>query len=113
LERCGCGISQRPCAGAIAIANGNGLNDTDSLARPVNLQCFQTASYAAPANQARGILAGAKVNYVMDCGPRSPDDLLEPACGRRLWGRLQAGAAPDWLEPVPDTQLFAVYRVRF
>ena len=43
---------------------------------------------------------------------RRPDGLLEPARGRSLWGRLQAGAVPDRPELLPDTQPFAVYRVR-
>ncbi len=29
-----------------------------------------------------------------------------------LWGRLQAGAVPDWLEPLPLMGPFAVYRVK-
>ena len=44
---------------------------------------------------------------------RPPDGLAEPERGRSLWGRLRAGAVPDWLEPVGDTgQAFAVYRVK-
>ena len=47
---------------------------------------------------------GAKVTYVMICGPRPPDGLAEPERSRSLWGRLRAGAVPDWLEPVePST----------
>ena len=67
---------------------------------------------ASPPDAARGILAGAKVNYVMLCGPRPPDGLAEPARGQSLWGRLHAGAIPAWLEAVPGTEPFAVYRVR-
>lgn len=67
---------------------------------------------AAPPDEARGHLVGAKATYVMVCGPRPPDGLAEPARGRSLWGRLQAGAIPDWLDPVPGMSPFAVYRVR-
>ena len=57
-------------------------------------------------------LTDAKVSYVMVCGLRPPDGLPEPARSRSLWGRLQAGAIPDWLAPVPGALPFAVYRVR-
>jgi hypothetical protein len=67
---------------------------------------------AAPPDAARGILKQAKADYVMVCGPRPPDGLPEPARGHSLWGRLQTGAAPDWLEPVQGTQPFLVYRIR-
>ena len=67
---------------------------------------------AAPPDQARGLLAEAKVHYVMLCGPRPPDGLPELERSRSLWGRLQAGAVPDWLERVPAGPAFAVYRVK-
>jgi hypothetical protein len=70
-------------------------------------------SLSEPPEQARQILAEQRVTYVMVCGPRPPDGLAEPERGRSLWGRLRAGAVPDWLEPVGDTgQAFAVYRVK-
>jgi hypothetical protein len=67
---------------------------------------------ASPPDMARRLLAEAKVDYVMICGPRPPDGLPEPARSRSLWGALQTGAVPGWLEPVPGMQPFAVYRVR-
>jgi hypothetical protein len=66
----------------------------------------------APPDEARGILTTAKATYVMVCGPRPPDGLAEPARDRSLWARLRAGATPAWLEPMPGTSPFAVYRVR-
>jgi hypothetical protein len=71
-------------------------------------------SLAAPPEQARQVMAEQRVNYVMICGPRPPDGLAEAERSLSLWGRLRAGAVPDWLEPVADTagQAFAVYRVR-
>jgi hypothetical protein len=67
---------------------------------------------AAPPDRARDILRAAKADYVMVCGPRPPDGLAEPARTRSLWGHLQAGTIPSWLEPLPDTAPFAVYRLR-
>lgn len=67
---------------------------------------------ASPPEEAHGILKQYKADYVMVCGPRPPDGLTEPARHRSLWGMLQAGRAPDWLERIPDTGPFAVYRVR-
>jgi hypothetical protein len=67
---------------------------------------------AAPPDQAREVLKSLKATYVMVCGPRPPDGLPEPARTASLWGRLQAGVIPAWLEPVPGTAPFAVYRVR-
>jgi hypothetical protein len=67
---------------------------------------------ASPPDEAHRIMARAGANYVMVCGPRPPDGLAEPARSRSLWGRLQAGAVPGWLEPVPGMQPFAVYRIR-
>jgi len=66
---------------------------------------------AAPPKQARGILLRANATYVLICGLRPPDGLQEPARSRSLWGHLQAGAVPDWLETVQVSPIFAVYRV--
>ena len=70
-------------------------------------------SLASPPEQARAVLAENHVSYVMLCGPRPPDGLPSPSASQSLWGRLRAGAVPDWLEPVADTgPAFAVYRVK-
>jgi hypothetical protein len=66
---------------------------------------------AEPPELARDILLRANATYVLICGPRPPDGLAEPARGRSLWGRLQSGAVPDWLAPVPAGPAFAIYRV--
>jgi hypothetical protein len=55
---------------------------------------------ASPPDQARAVLARTHATYVMICGPRPPAGLAEPARGASLWGRLQAGVVPDWLERV-------------
>jgi hypothetical protein len=71
-------------------------------------------SLAELPEQARTILAENRVTYVMVCGSRPPDGLAEPERSLSLWGKLRAGAVPDWLEPVGNTagQAFAVYRVK-
>ena len=71
-------------------------------------------SLAEPPDQARKVLAENRVAYVMVCGSRPPDGLAEPEQSRSLWGKLRAGAVPDWLEPVGNTagQAFVVYRVK-
>jgi hypothetical protein len=71
-------------------------------------------SLASPPGQAREVLAEQRATYVMICGPRPPDGLAEPERSASLWGRLRAGAVPDWLEPVGNAagQAFAVYRMK-
>jgi hypothetical protein len=63
-------------------------------------------------NAARLIGSGGKPTYVVVCGSRPPDGLAEPARGRSLWARLQAGSPPAWLEPVAQGRPFQVYRVK-
>jgi hypothetical protein len=67
---------------------------------------------AAPPEEARAILAAAGATYLVTCGPRPPDGLAEPLRRRSLWGHLQSGSVPAWLEPVPAMQPFAVFRLR-
>lgn len=62
-------------------------------------------------NATRLVASGGKPTYVAICGPR-PDGLAEPAASRSLWARLQAGTAPNWLEPVGDKGPFTVWRVK-
>ena len=71
-------------------------------------------SLASPPGPAREVLAEQRATYVMICGPRPPDGLAEPERSASLWGRLRAGAVPDWLEPVGNAagQAFAVYRMK-
>lgn len=67
---------------------------------------------AAPPDEARGVLLDAQVDYVVNCGPRPPDGLPEPARSRSLWAQLRAGAVPGWLEPLDAGPAFAAYWVR-
>jgi len=69
--------------------------------------------FASPPAEARVLLARLGAAYVAVCGPRGPVGLDEQARGASLWGRLAAGAIPDWLEPLPaDGRPFAIYRIR-
>jgi len=69
-------------------------------------------AFAAPPEQARGMLAAFQAGYVAVCGARTPDGLSPAERDASLWARLQAGAVPDWLQPVPLPGPFAVYRVK-
>ena len=69
-------------------------------------------AFASPPAEAREILRQAKTTYVMTCGVRAPRDLTEAQRVRSLWAQLAAGAIPDWLEPIPQTGPFAVYRFK-
>jgi hypothetical protein len=70
--------------------------------------------FTAPPDEARRILTGLRATYLVTCGSRPPAALTEADRDASLWGRLQTGTIPDWLEPVPDTegQAFRVYRIR-
>jgi hypothetical protein len=70
--------------------------------------------FASPPEEARRIAALVGATYVVVCGSRLPSDLPQAERAASLWGRLQAGAVPDWLaaEPGPADQPFRIYRVR-
>jgi hypothetical protein len=69
---------------------------------------------AAPPDEARRVLTHVRADYVVICGGRPPAGLDRAARDASLWGRLHAGAVPDWLEPVPETQgqPFLAFRIR-
>jgi hypothetical protein len=69
-------------------------------------------SLAALPAEARDLLKRWRVDYVVTCGPRPPVGLDAVQRKTSLWGRLQAGTVPDWLEPVEAGPAFSVYRVR-
>jgi hypothetical protein len=69
-------------------------------------------AFAAPPEQARAMLSVLHTDYVAVCGAQAPDGLSPTERDASLWDRLQAGAVPDWLEPVPLPGPFAVYRVK-
>ena len=69
---------------------------------------------AAPPDEAKYAAHQAGVAYIALCGPRPPDGLSDEDRKRSLWAHLEAGAAPDWLDPVISTigRPFTVYRIR-
>jgi len=67
---------------------------------------------ASPPDEARRVLAGAHADYVGTCGKGGMRGLDATRRAASLWGRLHAGAVPDWLEPLPVVGPFAVYRVK-
>jgi hypothetical protein len=72
------------------------------------------AAFALPPAQARSVVAASGVDYLVSCGPQGPVGLTEEQTAASLWGRLQVGEVPDWLEPIPelDGHPFAVFRVK-
>jgi hypothetical protein len=67
---------------------------------------------ASAPEEARSVMRTADVTYVMTCGERPPQGLTEPDRSRSLWGHLQAGSIPDWLESIPNGGEFRVFRVK-
>jgi hypothetical protein len=66
---------------------------------------------ALPPADARFVLTRTHTDYVVTCGTH----LTGLAAADReasLWGRLQAGDVPSWLESVPVAGPFAVYRMK-
>jgi hypothetical protein len=69
-------------------------------------------AFAASPDDARRVLQSARANYLATCGKGSLRGLAAAERDASLWGRLQAGAVPDWLEPLPLAGPFTVYRVK-
>ncbi len=70
-------------------------------------------AFALPPEEARKILARFGTSYMVTCGRRAPPGLTDAQREASLWGRLQAGAVPPWLERLPAApdEVFEVYRV--
>jgi hypothetical protein len=68
---------------------------------------------AFPPDQAHVVLRRTGANYLVICGKRPPPGLDEAERRASLWGRLEAGAVPRWLAPVPAQpgEVFRVYRI--
>jgi hypothetical protein len=71
-------------------------------------------AFAAPPDEARQLLERMRVTYLITCGGRAPLTLTAAEQDASLWKRLQVGALPDWLEPVPETsgQPLLAFRIR-
>ena len=70
--------------------------------------------FARPPEEARGILQKFGATYVVTCGDRVPPGMSASERTASLWGQLEAGAAPGWLEAVPagEGDVFKVYRIK-
>jgi hypothetical protein len=70
--------------------------------------------FALAPEEARPILARVGATYVVTCGAHAPPGLDAQQRAASLWGRLQAGAPPKWLERMPAQpgDRFGVYRIR-
>ena len=70
-------------------------------------------AFAAPPDEARHVMRAMGVTYVAVCGDRPPPGLSSGERAASLWGQLQAGAVPDWLEPVPGSpeEAFHIFRI--
>ena len=69
--------------------------------------------FTSPPDVARDELRRFGATYVVTCGKYVPPGLSAADRAASLWGRLQAGAPPDWLTPVPAApgDVFQVYRL--
>jgi len=70
--------------------------------------------FASPPEEARRAVTRVGAQYIMLCGNRAPSDMSVAQRSVSLWGKLQAGAIPDWLaaEPAAAGEPFRIYRVR-
>jgi hypothetical protein len=70
-------------------------------------------AFAAPPDEAAVILRNMNVTYVAICGGRPPPGLNPRERSASLWGQLQDGRVPDWLEAVAISpeQAFRVFRL--
>jgi hypothetical protein len=70
--------------------------------------------FAEPPAIARDLLARFHAAYVATCGPQPPLGIDAAQRDASLWGHLQAGRIPDWLEPVAETsgQPLRIFRVK-
>ena len=69
-------------------------------------------AFAAPPERARNACCrpGRLRGGLRRAGARRP--FAGSSASASLWGRLQAGAVPDWLEPVAGDRAVRVYRVK-
>jgi hypothetical protein len=65
---------------------------------------------AFPPREAHGVITRVGVRYVAICGAHAPEGMSAAS----LWGSLQTGAIPDWLERLPESRegAFVIYRVK-
>ena len=63
-------------------------------------------------DEARRLLARIHADYVATCGKSSLHGISAAERDASLWESLRANAVPDWLEPIPVSGPFAIYRVK-
>ena len=70
--------------------------------------------FTLPPAEARGVLRAFGATYVVTCGRHVPPGMSAAERTASLWGRLEAGALPEWLEVVPaaEGEVFRVYRIK-
>jgi hypothetical protein len=70
--------------------------------------------FTLPPDEARGVLRQFGATYVVTCGERVPPGMSASERAASLWGRLETGAVPDWLDAVPagENEVFRVYRIK-
>ena len=70
--------------------------------------------FTAPPDEAYRMITQMRVSYVAVCGLLAPVGLTDQRRAASLWGQLQAGTVPNWLErePAAAGQAFAIYRVK-
>jgi hypothetical protein len=69
--------------------------------------------FASPPEEAHRLLQRIGVSYVVTCGTRGAVGLGGAERFASLWGHLQGGAVPDWLELLSSAgEPIAIYRVR-
>jgi hypothetical protein len=68
--------------------------------------------FSSPPAEARELLQKAGASYVMFCGARGPRGLNVAERTRSLWGQIEAGQIPNWLERLPAAGPFVVFRLK-
>jgi hypothetical protein len=70
--------------------------------------------FALPPDAAREVVNEVKPDYLVLCGRHSLGGLSDTERAASLWGRLEAGEVPTWLEAVTETrdQPLKVFRVK-
>lgn len=69
--------------------------------------------FASPPDEARRLLARMQVSYVVICGSRGAVGTTGAERAASLWGQLESGSIPVWLEKLSASgDTFSVYRVK-
>ncbi len=71
--------------------------------------------FALPPGTVKTIVAKTGANYLVTCERHTLGGIDGAERAASLWGRLQVGEVPDWLQPLPrgPEEPLSIYRVRF